>query len=113
MSHMKVSVFLVCVVKLMLCPTIKYWLAMPLPPWLNARSIGADVAGTLSIFLAIVFKMGYLFAFILQNFKGFSSFVKSVSSKYVLNSFSTIEPSKNYPLCLRYQPNNFLSWGLY
>ena len=32
---MKVSVFLVCVVKLMmllllLCPTIKYWLAMPL-----------------------------------------------------------------------------------
>ena len=30
MSHMNVSVFLVCVVKLMLCPTIKYWLAMPL-----------------------------------------------------------------------------------
>ena len=30
MSHMKVSVFLVCVVKLILCPTIKYWLATPL-----------------------------------------------------------------------------------
>ena len=30
MSHMKVSVFLVCVVKLMLCPTIKYCLATPL-----------------------------------------------------------------------------------
>ena len=30
MSHMKVSVFLVCVIKLMLCPTIKYWLATPL-----------------------------------------------------------------------------------
>ena len=30
MSHVKVSVFLVCVVKLMSCPTIKYWLATPL-----------------------------------------------------------------------------------
>ena len=51
-----------------------------LPLWLNTHSIGADVAETPSIFFANVLKMGYLFAFIFQNFKGLSSFVKSVSS---------------------------------
>ena len=45
-----------------------------------ASIIGGSLAGTS---FAIVLKMRYLFAFIFQNFKSLSSFVKSVSSRYI------------------------------